>query len=116
MNKYFKRSEFACKCGCGFDTVDYELLRVLTELRRYFNAPITINSACRCEKHNKSVGGSSNSQHLLGKASDIVVRGIKSSSVTKAVSEINSSVSVGLYNNFTHIDVRKTQTYWRGAY
>ncbi|EAS4214514.1 serine/threonine protein kinase, partial [Salmonella enterica] len=25
ISKYFKRSEFACKCGCGQDTVDAEL-------------------------------------------------------------------------------------------
>ena len=49
LNKYFHRSEFACKCGCGFDTVDTELLKVLTRLRVRFNKPVKITSACRCE-------------------------------------------------------------------
>jgi len=29
---YFKRGEFVCSCGCGFDTVDVDLLPVLIDL------------------------------------------------------------------------------------
>ena len=55
ISKHFKREEFACKCGCGFDVVDVELLEVLEELRELCGQPITINSACRCKNHNQSV-------------------------------------------------------------
>ncbi len=72
--EYFKRSEFACKCGCGFDTVDAELLAILVNLRRHYGQPITIHSGCRCQKHNKAVGGVINSQHLIGRAADVTVK------------------------------------------
>jgi len=72
-SKYFKREEFACSCGCGFSSVDVELLEVLEDVREHFDSPVTINSACRCETHNKTVGGSNNSMHTKGMAVDIVV-------------------------------------------
>ncbi len=56
ISKNFKRSEFACKCGCGFDTVDAALIIVLQSIRDQFGA-LVVNSDCRCDSHNKSVGG-----------------------------------------------------------
>ena len=73
IGSHFKRSEFACKCGCGFDTVDTEIMPIIEYVRMHFDKPVVINSACRCEKHNAAVGGSKNSQHLRGRAVDIRV-------------------------------------------
>ena len=50
---------------------------MLETVRNQFNRPVKINSACRCESHNKSVGGSQGSKHKLGIAADIVVKSIK---------------------------------------
>lgn len=44
---------------------------ILDPLREKYNKPIYINSGYRCEKLNKLVGGSKNSQHLYGLAADI---------------------------------------------
>jgi len=74
VSQNFNRSEFACKCGCGFSTVDVDLIKVLEVVRRRFGKPITINSACRCEDHNKNIGGSYGSKHKQGIAADIVVK------------------------------------------
>lgn len=41
-------------------------------IRETAGGALTINSGVRCTKHNKAVGGVPNSQHLLGKAADIV--------------------------------------------
>lgn len=40
-------------------------------LRKWYGKPIKINSFYRCEKLNKLVGGSPNSQHRFGEAIDI---------------------------------------------
>lgn len=110
---YFKREEFACKCGCGFDTVDTELLDILDDVREYFNAPVTINSACRCEKHNEEVGGSKGSQHKLGRAADIVVRGKTPEEVHDYLdSKYPDSYGLGRYSTFTHIDSRDNKARW----
>ena len=113
LNKYFSRSEFSCKCGCGFETVDIELLRVLTVVREHFNAPVTINSACRCVKHNKSVGGAKGSKHLLGIAADIVVKGVAPEEVYRFLNNYaGNKYGLGLYGSFNHFDVRPDKARW----
>lgn len=69
FSPYFKRSEFECKCGCGFSAVDAELLKVLTGVREAYG-PLVITSGCRCSEHNANVGGASGSKHVLGLAAD----------------------------------------------
>ncbi len=108
LSKHFSSEEFACKCGCGFATVDSELLEVLEELREVYGQPITINSGCRCEEHNKAVGGEQKSQHLLGTAADIVVKGVSPFKIYQYLnSKYKSKYGIGLYSTWVHIDVRK---------
>ena len=109
----FKRSEFACKDGCGFDTVDAELLKVLEEVRAFFGVPILINSGCRCAKHNEKEGGSPKSQHLFGKAADIVVKDVMPVKVyTYLDNKYPNTYGIGLYVNRVHIDVREAKARW----
>lgn len=118
----FKRKEFACKCGCGFSTVDAELLEVLKDLKVFFgNSPVYINSACRCEQHNAAVGGApkregirnSGSKHMYGIAADIRVKGFTPDSVAEYLeTTYPNKYGIGRYNTFTHIDVRKSPARW----
>ncbi len=115
ISKNFSRSEFACKCNCGFATVDVELLKVLETVRTHFNKPIKINSSCRCDSHNKSVGGSQGSKHKQGIAADIVVKGIKAYEVYLFLDGfMPNNYGIGTYKTFTHIDTRKLKSRWRG--
>lgn len=115
LNKYFKRSEFSCRCGCGFNTVDVELLEVLTELREACNNPVIINCGCRCPKHNKKVGGATKSKHLRGIAADIRVKGLTSNTVYSYFNALYpKKYGLGLHATFLHIDIRKRK--WREIY
>lgn len=108
MNKYFKRKEFACKCGCGFDAVDAELLDLLTQIREHYGKPVTITSGCRCSNHNKNVGGAAKSQHVLGKAVDFTVKGHTPQEVQKFLDGFlpKDKYGLGYGKTFTHLDVR----------
>ncbi len=109
---YFGREEFACTCGCGFDTVDAELLMVIQMLRFMVNEPITITSGCRCKEHNTKIGGK-NSQHLLGRAVDIVVKGLHPHEVYRVLNDqYPQQYGIGKYDTFTHIDTRGTKARW----
>lgn len=115
VSEHFNRSEFACKCGCGFAVADIELVAVLEDVRTHFDSPVIINSACRCEKHNKSVGGASGSKHKLGIAADIVVKDIHPTKVYEYLdSKYPSDHGVGKYSSFTHVDVRGDKARWVG--
>ena len=113
--KHFKREELACNCGCGQDTVDYELARLLDEIREWANAPVTVTSGNRCEKYNKEIGGSKNSQHVLSRAADIQVKGKTPFQVYRWMDDkYPYQYGVGHYDTFTHIDSRKQRARWKG--
>jgi len=103
----FSRDEFACKCGCGFDTVDAELVEVLQDVRDWAGARVAINSGCRCRDHNRAVGGVSGSQHLSGRAADIVVEGKTPEQVADYLAtQYPVRYGIGRYATFTHVDTR----------
>jgi uncharacterized protein YcbK (DUF882 family) len=110
-SKYFTRSEFACKCGCGLDTVDYELVRVLEYIREHFDRKLQINSGLRCPSHNRACGGGSGSQHLRGRACDIVVDGIDPELVAELAEQMEVG-GLGRYETFTHVDTRAGRARW----
>lgn len=113
LSVYFNRSEFACKDGCGFDTVDAKLLEILRRLREYYGVPVSINSACRCKEHNKEVGGQPSSQHLKGKAADIVVKEKDPAEIASKLEEwYPDTCGIGRYGTFTHIDCRSEKARW----
>ncbi len=109
----FDRREFACKCGCGFDAVDTELVEALEGARQHFDSPITIVSGCRCADRNKSVGGAPKSQHVHAKAADIKVRGVNPAAVYDYFDRCYPhSYGLGLYGSWVHIDVRGEKSRW----
>ncbi len=114
QSQYFSRSEFACKCGCGMNTIDYEVVRAAEVIREFFDRPVIITSGCRCPSHNRSVGGSRNSLHMSGRAADIVVEGVPAHVVQKYVEEELDMPGMGSYENFTHIDSRNGIARWSG--
>jgi len=109
LGSYFKRSEFACKCGCGFDTVDTTLLHVLEYVRGAVRSPIIVTSGCRCLAHNTAIGGSRGSKHMQGRAADIKCPDVLFETLKAKVDHFMEGWGgVGYYPNqgFIHIDTR----------
>lgn len=106
LHEHFRRREFACNCGCGFDTVDAETLEVLASVRKHFRKPVYITSGARCAEHNRDVGGAPNSQHLYGRAADIKVDETDADTVQDWLEAEYPWLSVGRYLTFTHLDTR----------
>lgn len=114
LSKHFNRSEFKCKCDkCDQDTVDHKLVVVLERLRSWADAPIIVTSGNRCPEYNKKIGGSPNSQHMRGRAADIVVQGF---SPVEVVDILNywypDELGVGLYSGWVHVDSREGKARW----
>lgn len=74
--KHFKKSEFTCKCGCGLNNIQLDVVKIADEVREHFGNPAIVTSGTRCSKHNLEVGGVANSRHLKGKAIDIYVQNV----------------------------------------
>lgn len=112
MTRNFKRSEFACKCGCGVNHIQAELVDKLQLIRDEVGKPVHINSGVRCGPHNKAVGGKPSSYHLLGKAADIRVAGMSTEALYAIARRIPGLKGFGLYNGFLHVDTRRNRAIW----
>lgn len=110
--KYFKRSEFKCKCGniyCnGYPAEPQEtLIRAADKVREHFGKPMHVSSGLRCTQHNKNVGGVSNSRHLSGKAMDYSVSGFSADMIlayVKQLPEIRYAYAID--SIFVHMDIK----------
>ena len=111
VSKNFNRSEFACKCGCGQDTIDAETVGFCQAVRDHFMAPVTIHSGNRCPDYNASVGGAKGSQHLKGRAADISVLNVPHKAVHAFLLTLNPG-GLGKYATFTHVDSRAGKARW----
>ena len=118
--KYFKKSEFACKCGKYCDgypaEIDMNMVKIADKIRSKIGKPITINSGLRCKTHNANVGGVSNSQHLFGNAADLgCPAGCTPTQMASIAEEIMGDTGgIGTYSWGIHIDTRATKSRWNG--
>ena len=124
LTKNFNKSEFESKDGSDMpNEVFYNIQKVSNQLqflRDYLGRSIVVNSAYRSPEHNAAIGGVKNSQHVLGKASDIVVNGLSTIEVYNAIEELISKGDMlqgglGLYNSFVHYDIRGTKARWNNT-
>ena len=121
LTNNFNLSEFACKDGTPvpselLDNVT-ELAKNLQVLRDFIGLPIKINSSYRTPSHNKAVGGAAKSQHLLAKAADIKVSGMKPADLAQIIEGLidmgkMKQGGLGVYNTFCHYDIRGTKSRW----
>jgi uncharacterized protein YcbK (DUF882 family) len=115
VSKNFKVKEFACTDGTDPIFIDAELVEVLQKIRDHFGKAVKINSAYRTPPRNKAVGGEAYSQHLYGKAADILVSGITPKKVAEYAEKLMPKKGgIGIYKTFTHVDVRSTRARWNG--
>ena len=84
----FQIKEFASHDGADEIRIDEELVEKLQIIRSYFGVPVSINSGYRTPSHNAFVGGVKNSNHVLGKAADIVVKGVSPKTVAEFAKKI----------------------------
>lgn len=109
-SKYFSDEELACHCCGNFPKtgMDPELLAMLDDIREAVGSPVQLSCAYRCPAHNAEVGGVAHSQHVLGKAADILVPdGMTVDELAQIAIDCDAD-GVGRYydNYFVHVDVR----------
>ena len=115
LSKNFSRHEFECRC-CGRAEINQRLVDALQELRDLAGLPVRVTSGYRCSEHNRAIGGATRSQHLLGTAADIVVRGMIPAEMYRLAKDIEAfhNGGIGVYpdKGFIHVDVRDGRARW----
>ena len=113
-----------CRGRDGSDTglVDEGLVGLLQCSREHFGKPGTITSGYRTAAHNRAVGGSKSSQHLLGRAADIQVQDTDPLAVAAYVESLMPGwggvgrypVKTGRAKGWVHVDTRANKSRWTG--
>ena len=75
----------------------------LDNLRERFGFPIAVTSGYRTPYHNKAVGGSPKSAHILGRAADIVVIPERRTRLIHWAHRIGFT-GIGIAETFIHLD------------
>lgn len=94
------------------------LAAVFEDLRARVGLPLVVLSAYRTPAHNKLVGGARDSQHVQGRALDLLPpKGWSAMDLAAVASEIAAVRGLGVYRYFTHIDIRPTlsRAVWSGV-
>ena len=114
LNKHlspnFKVKEFICPC-CSAEGIEKDFILKLQMARDSLpdGNVISINSAYRCEKHNKKVGGVEASAHRKGLAVDIKCTN-STDRYFLIVALLNAGFKrIGYGENFIHCDLDETK-------
>lgn len=119
LSPHFKVKEFHSKHDpSDVVKVDERLLTLLERIRAHVGKPVHVNSGYRSPEYNATLKNASpHSQHCNGKAADIWVEGVTPKQIAEiAECYLGSSGGIGIYKNFTHVDVRTSCARWKGAY
>lgn len=114
LTKNISRHEVACRCGCGFDSMDWETINAVQECCDHFadqlgvrRVRLHITSAARCYKYNRAVGGADKSQHRLARAIDFIIDSVLPNEIQEYLSaQYPDKYGIGCYPRFTHFDTR----------
>lgn len=121
LTKNISRHELKCKCGkCDCQSMDFETINVVQDCCDYFSevlgvdkVSVSINSAHRCEDHNRAVGGAKKSKHLQACAIDFKIKGVSPKrQYLYLCSKYHDKFGIGMYSSFTHIDTRSDKARW----
>lgn len=103
--KHFDVSEFDSpdKEGSG-SYMEHDFLEMLDCARDIAGFPFIINSGFRTIEHNKAVGGSGSSSHLLGWAADIHVTSSRKRFILIEALLDAGFTRIGIAETFIHVD------------
>lgn len=108
-SEFFRIDEYKCRCGCGLCSMHDNALKSLDKIRTIYGKPMAITSGCRCEKHNKEVGGAKSSAHLPQKdkwcyAVDIKCDNSEDRFKLIQIAYEQGCVRIGIHKDFIHLD------------
>lgn len=120
LTKNISRHEIECNCGCGFDTVDYELIDIMQKTCDYFadklhlkRVVLIITGPNRCKKYNENVDGAINSEHIDGRALDFRIKEIEADILADYLDKkYKDRISLGRYFNRVHLGTRDRGARW----
>lgn len=105
----FRRSEFACNCGCEHNDIHGGFIDYLQLLRSVVGEPFIITSGYRCLKHPDEAKKENPGAHYLGLAADIAADAALARRILKYAVPIKHFTGIGICQlpgkRFVHLDI-----------
>lgn len=115
MTPNFSKAELGCRC-CGGVRLPPGFAQALQGVRDAMQEPLLLSSACRCARHNQSIGGHPRSLHVFDQphwptggccAVDVVADMSREMFREKLLAVAWArGWSVGIHPKFIHLDLR----------
>lgn len=110
--KNFKKTEYKCKCKGQYclgypHEISIHIVMADQYARNIYNKSVSITSGLRCKDWNKKQGGTANSVHPKGQASDSGIEGVKASTLRATYKELPFVYySYDITSKYVHKSVR----------
>lgn len=122
VTPHFNLEEFDCRDGTSYPS-DWEISRLLPlcealeKIRAKAGGPIHIASGYRTPAHNKRIGGAKRSQHIYGRAVDIMCRAVSAKKLGQIIERLIKAGEIpdgglGVYHSWCHYDQRGSRARW----
>lgn len=101
--KFFKKTEFDCKCGCGRNEMDEDFLTKLDDARSRVDFPFIVTSGYRCPDYNDRISTTGrNGPHTTGHAVDLGLFGRNAFAVVTQMALGGWMTGIGLKQHGAH--------------
>lgn len=101
--RFFKKTEFNCRCGCGRNNMEPEFLKKLDTARGILGFPLIISSGYRCPSHNERVSTTGKSgPHTTGRAADVLIFGREAYILVRYMSLHGGMTGLGINQRGAH--------------
>ena len=108
LSRSFLRDQFQCPCGCGWSTVDTNLIVALQKLQDAIgdDKPITVLVGTICDKQRKRALCDQAFHHIIGRAADIKVKDASAPYIVKKLESLfgNKVFCYAVDNEVVHLD------------
>lgn len=105
MNLTLDIKKFVCP-DCGACEMNKDFMNALQTIQFGMGEGLVVTSGFRCAIHNKAIGGSPTSKHLLGLAADIACPDAEKRMILVSLAVRNRIKGIGIGKTFTHLDMR----------
>ncbi len=125
LTKNLSRHEFECDCGCGFNTIDYQVVAWIQGAADHFErvsgraVRVEISGGNRCSDQNeRTPGASRKSWHIKARGADHrfyfrdTGEQIDPERVAKYYESKHPECGIGRYSDRTHLDSRGYKARW----
>lgn len=109
---HFEPYETQCRCGCGRNDVDHNVMLLMDKFREGIGRPVYFHSVCRCIIHNRNEGSEDTSSHTISPVTAVDIEAKTKRDRFKTLEFLikEGFTRIGIARTFIHADLDENKT------